>query len=188
MSSETSPESAPSQKAAFGRTFRAKLTALVALLVALTDLRSKALLVFCFMIPLMIPPQITALSWIQLFGPSSALLKALGMAPALGSPHPLYTAEGIMLLLGIQHAPLVFLALRAGLRSMPREMVEAARASGAGHLRVLATIVLPLMTPALVAGDCVTRHSNGSAMQFLAPCHTVDDGSPRYALGLPDRT
>ncbi len=123
-----------------------------ALLVALTDLRAKAALVFCFMIPLMIPPQITALSWIQLFGPSSALLRALGLAPALGTPHPLYSPEGIMLLLGIQHAPLVFLALRAGLRSMPREMVEAARACGARHPRVLATIVLPLMTPALVAG------------------------------------
>ena len=81
-----------------------------ALLVALTDLRAKSALVFCFMIPLMIPPQITALSWIQLFGPSSALLKALGLAPALGTPHPLYSPEGIMLLLGIQHAPLVFLA------------------------------------------------------------------------------
>ncbi len=126
-----------------------------ALLVALTDLRAKAPLVFCFMIPLMIPPQITALSWIQLFGPSSTLLQAIGMAPALGTPHPLYAPEGIMLLLGIQHAPLVFLALRAGLRSMPREMVEAARTCGAGHLRVLADIVLPLMTPALVAGTAL---------------------------------
>jgi len=123
-----------------------------ALLVALTDMRGKSALVFCFMIPLMIPPQITALSWIQLFGPSSTLLKAIGMAPALGTPHPLYSAQGIMLLLGIQHAPLVFLALRAGLRSMPREMVEAARACGSGHLRVLIDIVLPLMMPALVAG------------------------------------
>ena len=33
-----------------------------ALLVGLTDLRRKPALVFCFMLPLMIPPQITALS------------------------------------------------------------------------------------------------------------------------------
>lgn len=126
-----------------------------ALLVALTDIRAKSPLVFCFMVPLMIPPQITALSWIQLFGPSSALLNLLGIAPPLGTPHPLYTPHGIMLLLGVQHAPLVFLALRAALRFLPREMVEAARVSGAGHAMVLRTIVLPLMTPALVTGTAL---------------------------------
>lgn len=123
-----------------------------ALAVALTDIRAKAALVFAFLLPLMIPPQVTALSWAQLAGPSSPLLITLGLAPPLGAPNPLYSAEGIILLLGIQHAPLVFLAVRAGLRGLPREMIEAARACGAGRLFVLRTIVLPMMTPALVAG------------------------------------
>lgn len=131
------------------------LGSLFALLVALTDIRAKAALVFCFLLPLMIPPQITALSWAQLFGPSSPLLNTLGLAPPLGTPHPMYSREGIILLLGIQHAPLVFLALRAGLRALPREMVEAARAAGAGRWRVLATIIVPLMTPPLVAGTAL---------------------------------
>ena len=123
-----------------------------ALAVALTDVRAKGALVFCFMLPLMIPPQITALSWIQLFGPSSPLLNALGLAPPPGTPHPMYSREGIALLLGIQHSALVFLAMRAGLRGLPREIVEAARASGAGIARVLRDVVIPVMTPALVAG------------------------------------
>tara|TARA_R110002110_G_scaffold3151_7_gene16243 strand:+ start:461 stop:2143 length:1683 start_codon:yes stop_codon:yes gene_type:complete len=131
------------------------LGSVFALLVALTDIRAKGPLVFCFMIPMMIPPQITALSWIQLFGPSSALLNALGIAPPLGSPHPMYSQEGIILLLGVQHAPLVFLALRAGLRSLPREMVEAARISGSGRLRVMFDVVVPLMTPPLIAGGAL---------------------------------
>ena len=126
-----------------------------ALLVALTDIRGKRALVFCFLIPLMIPPQVTALSWVQVLGPSSALLNTLGIAPPLGTPNPIYSREGIIVLLGIQHAPLVFLALRAGLRSMPREMVESARAAGARHWRVLFTVVAPLMTPALVAGTAL---------------------------------
>lgn len=128
------------------------LGSLFALLVALTDLRAKPALVFCFLLPLMIPPQITALSWAQLFGPASPLLNSLGLAPPPGSPHPLYSPGGVILLLGIQHAPLVFLSLRAGLRVLPREQVEAARAAGAGRWQVLLTIVLPLMTPPLVAG------------------------------------
>ncbi|GAB4182640.1 MAG: iron ABC transporter permease [Thalassobaculales bacterium] len=123
-----------------------------ALLVALTDIRAKGPLVFCFLLPMMIPPQITALSWLQVAGPGSPLLNTLGLAPPPGSPHPLHGRDGIVLLLGIQHAPLVFLALRAGLRGLPRELIEAARAAGAGHLQVLTGVVLPLMTPPLVAG------------------------------------
>ena len=123
-----------------------------ALVVALTDIRAKAALVFCFLLPLMIPPQVTALSWAQLAGPSSPLLITLGLAPALGAPNPLYSAQGIILLLGIQHAPLVFLAVRAALRGLPREMIEAARACGAGRVFALRTVILPMMTPALVAG------------------------------------
>ncbi|WP_245197559.1 ABC transporter permease [Jiella mangrovi] len=131
------------------------LGTLLALAVALTDMRGKAALVFAFLLPLMIPPQVTALSWAQLAGPSSPLLITLGLAPPLGAPNPLYSAEGIILLLGIQHAPLVFLAVRAGLRGLPREMIEAARACGAGRVFVLRTIILPMMTPSLVAGGAL---------------------------------
>ncbi|WP_027178938.1 ABC transporter permease [Maridesulfovibrio bastinii] len=122
------------------------------LLVGLTDIRFRKALTFCFMMPMMIPPQITALSWIQLFGPASVLLNTLGIAPAPGTPHPMYSPAGIILLLGIQQAPLIFLSLKAGLSAMPREMVEAARVSGAGNSRVLRDIVVPLMTPSLTAG------------------------------------
>ncbi|MSP49627.1 MAG: iron ABC transporter permease [Alphaproteobacteria bacterium] len=123
-----------------------------ALLVTLTDVRAKTVLVFAFMLPLMIAPQVTALAWIQSLGPGSALLRLVGLEPPPGTPHPLYGAGGIILLLGLHHAPLVFLALRAALRSLPRELVEAASASGASPLFVVRTVVLPLMRPALAAG------------------------------------
>lgn len=124
----------------------------VALLATLTDIRARNAFTFCFVLPLMIAPQVTALAWLQLFGPSSTLLKLVGMAPGLGSRNPLYSREGIILLLGLQYAPLVFLTLRAGLRALPKELIEAGLAAGAGPLTVLRTVVLPLMTPPLVAG------------------------------------
>ena len=124
----------------------------VALAVSLTDIRARNAFVFCFVAPLLLAPQVVALAWLQTFGPSSTLLKILGMAPALGSRNPLYSAGGIMLVLGVQYSPLVFLTLRAGLRSMPQEMIEAGLAGGAGPFRVLRTIILPLMTPPLLAG------------------------------------
>ena len=123
--------------------------------VALTDIRHKPLLVFCLMLPMMIPPQVTALSWTQLFGPASVLLNTLNLAPPLGSPQPLYSEPGIILLLGIQQAPLVFLSLRAYLRNLPREIVEAARCSGASPGHVWVHHILPLSAPGLIAGSSI---------------------------------
>jgi len=139
-----------------GTIFAMFLGVLVALVVTLTDIRMMQTLVLCFVTPLMIAPQVTALAWLQLFGPSSALLNMLGMAPPLGTPNPLYSAGGIIALLGIQYAPLVFLIVRAGLRKLPRELVEAAIAGGAGPFQVVRTIVLPLMTPSVVGAAALT--------------------------------
>lgn len=142
--------------AGFGTLISVFIGATFAFLVALTDLRAKAALVFCLMIPMMIPPQITALSWTQIMGPSSVLLKTLGMAPPLGAPQPLYSPGGIILLLGVQHTSIIFLTLRAGLRAIPQETVEAARVSGAKGLRVWWQIIVPLCLPSLAAGIAIT--------------------------------
>jgi iron(III) transport system permease protein len=138
---------------ALGGTLLAVLIgSIVALIVSLTDIRGRNTFVFCYVMPLMLAPQVVALAWIQMFGPSSPLLRTLGVAPALGARNPLYSPGGIILVLGIQYAPLVFLTLRAGLRTLPQELLEAALAGGARPLRVVRTIVLPLMTPPLLAG------------------------------------
>lgn len=131
------------------------LGSLFAFCLALTNIHGKQIWVFLFMLPMMIPPQVTALSWLQLFGPGSILLNSLGIAPGFGSPNPLYSPEGIALLLGIQHAPLVFLALRTQLQCLPKEQIEAARLNGASLWRVLWDIVLPLCRTALWAGAAI---------------------------------
>lgn len=129
---------------------------LFAFLLTLTDIRGKGPLSFFFVLPMMIPPQVTALAWVQMSGPSSPLLKALHIAPPLGSPQPLYSVGGIALLYGVQHAPLVYLALRAGLMTLPRDGVEAARLSGASSLRVFRDIILPLSLPGIIAGAAIS--------------------------------
>ena len=146
-----------------------------ACLVALTDVRAKTSLVFAFMLPLTIAPQVIALAWSQVLGPQSVLLRVVGLAPPPGTPNPLHSREGIILLLGLQQAPLVFLAVRAGLRALPRDLVEAARAAGAFPLRVLATVILPLSAPALLAG--VSLAFVGSIGNFGIPA----------LLGIPGR-
>ena len=123
----------------------------VALVLGLTDVRGKGVFAFLFLIPMMIPPHVTAIAWIQALGPSSPLLQTFGLAPPLGTTHPLYSREGVILLLGVQHAPLVFLVVLAALRSLPREMSDAARVSGARAGQMLRRIVLPLLAPTLIA-------------------------------------
>ncbi|MGN7293438.1 ABC transporter permease [Rhizobium sp. SAFR-030] len=136
------------------------LGGLFGLLLTLFDIRGRTLLGFLFMLPMMIPPQVTALSWLGLTGPSSTLLKAVGMAPPLGSPQPLYSLSGLALLLGVQSAPLVYLALRAGLLALPRDGIEAARLSGASPYQVLRDIILPLALPGFAAGAAMAFVSN----------------------------
>jgi len=128
------------------------LGTLLALLVGLTDIRAKGLLVFLILLPMMIPPHVTAIAWIQAVGPASPVLRWLDLAPELGSTHPLYSREGLVLLLTLQHSPLVFLLVRAALRSFPRELSDAARVSGAGAFMMLRRITLPLLGPSLLAG------------------------------------
>lgn len=123
----------------------------LALIIGLTNLRGKAVFTFLILIPMMIPPHVTAIAWTQAMGPSSPLLGALGLAPPVGTPHPLYGRGGVIALLALQHMPLVFLVVRAALRALPREMAEAARVSGAGSARLMVRIILPLLVPSLLA-------------------------------------
>jgi len=140
----------------FGTLFAVVLGTSVALLVSLTDIRGRAIFIFLYVTPLLIAPQVTALAWLQLFGPASPFLKMIGMAPPLGSRNPLYSSTGIIALLGVQYGPLVFLIVRAGLRKLPRELIEAALSSGANKLTVLRTIIVPLMAPSIIGATALT--------------------------------
>lgn len=159
----------PATWVALGHTLWVSLAAMVisgviggamALVVALTDLPAKRIAVFCFTMLLMVPSQITTIAWIELLGPSSALLHWVGLAPAPGTRHPLYSPAGITVLLGLEHAPLVFLGLRTALRLLPGDLIEAARASGARPPRVVRTVIVPLMGPSLIAGMALAFVSN----------------------------
>ncbi|TBW40845.1 iron ABC transporter permease [Siculibacillus lacustris] len=122
-----------------------------AVAVSTTDLPGRRALSFFLILPLMIAPQVTALAWLHLFGPSSTLLAMVGLAPPIGTINPMLGHDGIVLLYGVQHAPIVFVTVRAGLAGVPRDLVEAARACGARPLRALRTVALPVVRPHLVA-------------------------------------
>jgi iron(III) transport system permease protein len=145
-------------RAAFATVDTASWGALLSLLIGgplavvttLTDLPGRRAVAFFAVLPLMIAPQVTALAWAHLLGPSSTLLALFGLAPPVGTANPMLGRGGIILLYGVQHTPIVFLTLRAGLAAVPGELVEAARACGTTPLRALLRVVLPLIRPHLV--------------------------------------
>ena len=119
----------------------------------LVRLPGRALISFLALSPLLIPSQIMALAWIELLGSGSTILNAIGLAPAPGTPNPLYSGGGIAWLMGLEHMPLVFIAVRASLSSVPGDLVAAARISGSGPLRITWRIILPLALPSAAAGS-----------------------------------
>ncbi|MDJ0387187.1 ABC transporter permease subunit [Roseomonas sp. E05] len=121
-------------------------------LLLLRDLPWRRGLIFLCILPLLVPAQILALAFIQMGGPSSPLLLALGLAPPLGTTNPFYGAGGMMLLLGIQGAPLVLLAIAALVRRVPGELLPAARGMGASPGVALRRVVWPLLLPGVLAG------------------------------------
>ncbi|MBD8653635.1 iron ABC transporter permease [Rhizobium sp. CFBP 13726] len=127
----------------------------LAFAVSLLKLRTRAAMTFLILIPLIVPSQTMALAWIELFGAQSPILKPLGLAPPPGSTNPLYSTGGIALVMGIEHMPLVFIAVRAALRALPADLVEAARILGISPGRIGLRIVLPIVMPSVLAGSLI---------------------------------
>lgn len=139
-----------------GGTLLALLYGLVfALFVTLTPARPRQWLVFAFVVQALLPPQVVALAWTQLWLPLKNAMIALGWSDWQTVSNPLQSREGIILLLGIHYAPLVFLTVRAGLLKLSPEVIEAARVSGAAPRTVLFRVILPLVLPSLVAGGAL---------------------------------
>lgn len=128
------------------------LGAAVAALVMLTDIRFKRTISFLFVLSMLMAPQVVALSFLLMTGPASPLLNAIGLAPPVGTESPLLGRSGIILVLAIHHAPFAFVVLVAGLRTLPREVMEAADTLGACASVTLRRIVLPHIAPFLLAG------------------------------------
>jgi iron(III) transport system permease protein len=118
----------------------------------LRGLPGRGALIFGAVLPALVPAQVMALGWIQAGGPASPLLLALDLAPPIGTPNPIYSAAGMVALLAVQAAPLVFLAIAALLRRVPGEVVLAARGLGATPGQALRQAVWPLLVPGLLAG------------------------------------
>lgn len=128
------------------------LGAALAWIVARTDVPGRGKWPLVLAIPFVFSPLITTLAWIALAAPNAGFINVFG-TKVLGLDGPIfniYSFAGIALVMILHYSPLAFLAILAALRNVDGSMEEASRMLGAGALRTLAKMTLPLVLPAIV--------------------------------------
>jgi iron(III) transport system permease protein len=139
--------------------FATALAIPLAWLVARTDLPGARRLRLILVVPYVVPPYLGAIAWINLANPTVGWLNRL----AGGGVVDIYTTAGIVWVLGLFYYTFVYLTCLTALENMDPSLEEAARISGAGPFTVLATVTLPLIRPAILAGAFLVFAASASA-------------------------
>jgi iron(III) transport system permease protein len=123
-----------------------------ALLLYRFHLPGKTLLRSAQVVPLVVPPFITAIGWLHLGSETGALNHLLNaMLQRFGLSFDPYSLASPAWVLGLSGYPLVSLVTSAALEQLNPELSEAARIEGARLARFV-SVTLPLITPALARG------------------------------------
>jgi iron(III) transport system permease protein len=102
-----------------------------------------------FLWPLYLSQLVMAFGFSIMYGPSGYVTLA-AQAVSGGTPWNLYTMGGMAVVAAICEAPVTFLYCLNSTRMADATLEDSARIAGAGSLRTLWSVTLPLMRPALV--------------------------------------
>ncbi|MEA4883265.1 MAG: iron ABC transporter permease [Clostridia bacterium] len=148
---------------------------LLAMIVVRTDIPGKSWLRTLLTLPYGIPPFIGAIAWAQLFGPVGYVSKLFTqLSGGTAAPWNIYSAAGVIIVLAVYQFPVVFITVSGALGRIDTSLEEAARMSGAGPLRTLLDVTLPLATPAVIAGGllafvgCISNFGIPALLGFRA--------------------
>ena len=120
------------------------------------------------LLPLALPPLIGALSFYYLYGTSGIIPRVL--AEVTGVPASSLSFDGVagvMLVHTLTMYPYFYLSVSAGLSGSDASLEEAAMNLGASRSTMWRTVLLPMLTPALVSGALLTFMV--SMASFTAP-------------------
>jgi len=117
------------------------------------SLRLKRFLLSLYAIPASLSGLVVAFGFIVLLGRNGVVNQLLG---ALGLPRfDLYSWTGLLLVFPFYNVPLFALALMPLLESLGKELMEAARASGATPFQAWVRVLLPNLMPGILAGSAI---------------------------------
>ena len=115
---------------------------------------------FIPVLPLLIPSVAHVVGFVFLFSPENGyvntFLRSLPLLDSLTSgPFNIYTSTGIMVYTGLHLSSYVYLFVFTGLQDLGGEYMQAARVNGAGRIRTLFEITIPLLRPVFVYATLV---------------------------------
>jgi putative spermidine/putrescine transport system permease protein len=130
----------------------------VAMTIARLSTRASAIVLFAISLPLTFSGLIIAYGFILLLGRAgfvTQLLAMLGADPAIVGGF-IFSPAGLGLAYSYYLIPRVVLVVLPAVRNFDQNQILASRSLGASHHRALIDIMLPQLTPSLIAAFCLT--------------------------------
>ena len=120
----------------------------VAYLLALSNMRGKALLEGLVNLPLVLPPVVTGYLLLLLFGRKGWIGELLDKFDI----RIIFTLRGAVIASAVVGFPLLVRSIRIGMEGIDRQYIQASRTLGANWWDTLFTITVPLCSRAILAG------------------------------------
>ena len=126
--------------------------------VSRTDMPGKGAIRLCVLGAFITPPYLGAIGWILLAGPNAGWLNKafMGLTGASEGLFNIYSFPGLTFIIAIYSFPYLFIFTSSALEVVSSEMEEAANILGAGTVRTMLKITLPMVLPAILGGIIVT--------------------------------
>ncbi len=113
-----------------------------------TDIPGRGALEAIAVTPMFIPPLVGAFAWDILASPKSGMINIIARSTGVPQAVNAYSLFGIGFVFAIYYCPYVFLFVAAALRNMDAVLEDAARMVGAGRMRTVIDITIPMILPA----------------------------------------
>jgi iron(III) transport system permease protein len=122
-----------------------------------TNVPGKPLITATATLAYLSPPFLTAIAFVNLFGPNAGLINKL-MRDVLDLPwltFNIFTMRGLVLVTVLHTFPFVYLLAASALQSVDASYEEAAQILGASKWRTAFSITAPLVAPAILSGTLI---------------------------------
>lgn len=141
---------------------------ILAFYTSLVDIKNKKFLHTLLLSPMMVPGVIIVISFIQLYGESGIITKAIQIFFGLENiPFKFNGIKGILFVHAYTQYVYFYLNVSVALKYLDASTIEAARSFGASKVKIFFTIILPSILPAILSSSIVTFISGISS--FSAP-------------------
>lgn len=147
------------------------------------NFKGKSIAIIFLMLPMIIPPVVSALTFLMLYDPTLGLINYLinslfGFSAVSWLTEP-STAKWAVVSIDVwQWTPFVALVLLAGLQYLPKETLEAARIDGANSFQLFYRITLPLIKKVIIIALLFRLVEAFKAFESI---YITTKGGPGYA-------